>query len=764
MWVSQFRCRCVRIGLVLMMCIILICHVSLPAYAHIQNESTRQNHSEHLVLVLVPDFSFQDVKDMTSALPTDISQNLHWGAMTMRTASGINSDHHLISLSTGQHQRTVSGWRGYNREEEVKDIEAHALYRQRSGIQTTASIIHPDIFKLHAEWESETDTYPGWLGETLMAHQVSTYALGNSDVRDHKQRWAATFIMNKDGEAEGMIDERVLHKASDFPTGVQTDLDQIKQSIHHQWRSHERTFTVVELGDLKRLLSEKAHMSAEYFERSKTEWWRDFARWIEEVMHPDPSSHSSSEVAIWVLSSNVSKQAHDDGEDLAPFYMWTNQQTGGLMETKTTRQEGIVSNLDLVPTILSYFDIESPTHLPGHVIEVSSSLENKTPQMSQAMLAQWQNDIQYLFTIYNERRPIITTYIILILVLLFLATLYWGFTKQKEKHHWILVMIGSILLSPFFFLILTPLVVQLGGITWIWFLFLCSVLLSYLLYKWCPPILFVSLIGWLNALAILIDVWRGSPWMQRSFLGFDPIIGARYYGIGNEYAGILLGASIIAVVSLYVWLYKHTRWRSLKWVYFSGAAVFYAFIVLTLGSPQLGTNAGATLASVVTYIVSLWLMVQLQVGKKGGLLLFTLGLLATIAIFALHWRGEHTHIGAVLHLLADGDLAPVQEILTRKLTLNLKLVRVSLWGKLFVASLAVCLLMMFRWRAEQWQHLKHNPWFNGLRSIVLGAALLLILNDSGIVAAATAMIYGTFPFLSLKVADTPSDEIKKNER
>ena len=40
---------------------------------------------------------------------------------------------------------------------------------------------------------------------------------------------------------------------------------------------------------------------------------------------------------------------------------------------------------------------------------------------------------------------------------------------------------------------------------------------------------------------LVFDSIFNSFLQQNSFLGYDPVIGARFYGIGNEYGGIILG-------------------------------------------------------------------------------------------------------------------------------------------------------------------------------------------------------------------------------
>ena len=59
----------------------------------------------------------------------------------------------------------------------------------------------------------------------------------------------------------------------------------------------------------------------------------------------------------------------------------------------------------------------------------------------------------------------------------------------------------------------------------------------------------MSVTGFTAAL-IVLDIATGGSMIRNSVLGYDPIIGARYYGIGNEYMGVVTGSIIIAVCSL----------------------------------------------------------------------------------------------------------------------------------------------------------------------------------------------------------------------
>ena len=51
--------------------------------------------------------------------------------------------------------------------------------------------------------------------------------------------------------------------------------------------------------------------------------------------------------------------------------------------------------------------------------------------------------------------------------------------------------------------------------------------------------------------SLLIDMLTGSHLMQRNLLGYSAIEGARYYGIGNEAMGVLIGALLVLAARLW---------------------------------------------------------------------------------------------------------------------------------------------------------------------------------------------------------------------
>jgi len=518
------------------------------------------------------------------------------------------------------------------------------------------------------------------------------------------------------------------------------------QHIAQLQRQHERSFIYMTFNELE-YIHNMTNVSREMKSKLQANVIERMAEWLDQLhgtLLLEEQLQQSSHHELWIISSGPSPTANRKGARLVPFLSWSTTHQGKQMRSNTTRQPGIVSNLDLAPSIFNYFDVKPLTEWSGSVWRYHTA---------EADYETFRSHLDYIFKIYFQRGSVLKMYISFIIISLLSSTLYsWLFNKRKGIHV-VQVVMGSVLLSPLFFLWLTPLIEAVNEWIWIFILLLLSLLTSYFMYRLHAHVLFITLLGGLNTAVIMIDLLRGSEWMKRSFLGYDPIIGARFYGLGNEYAGILLGSSILLVTGMYVWLRKENKRTALlseerlKQLYFLLSTFVYIVILYLISAPQYGTNAGAALASLFTYAGAQMLLFKVRInGKQIGLLL--LFLLASLTFFVLyHLKSDHTHIGAFFEQLFYGDASVALEVIQRKWEMNLKLIRKSLWGKLFLICMVVLIFISF-WlvkKTNDYSELAH--WMSGFRAIVLGAFLILILNDSGIVAAATTILYAVFPYL-----------------
>lgn len=734
-----------------------------------------KQNDRHLLLITIPGFTFSDVDQVIKRLPPSL-RRFSLGGMTLRTARGTNRIHNLATLATGRWIQLPYGWNGYNVTEPIQENDwvggepDFDRYGQQSGRSSETEIVHPAFFSFVNSSGQTGGLAPGWFGSMLEEEGVATYVFGNSDTLSRKQRFSSVIVMNREGESKGVVDARMLTSAPRFPTGKITDFNRLQTSIERVIATHSRSLVVAEIGDVERIHAQLTDRAGENKQEVWDELYTSLGAFLQHITAWQQLALEKNErLDVWLLAPFVSKEAQRRGELLAPLMVW-NGESGGVITSPTTRQTGIVANIDVVPSLLTYFQLPVPEELAGQAFEVERPTTLMDHQHEQVQLASWNGYLNLLFTIYQQRRPVITSYLLVVMMLLITLTISWWFRREIYGEILIRMVVSTILFTPVYFLWLTPLISYVNAPLWTALLFLLSSLTSVIVYLFFRPYL-IGIVSWVTSLVLLIDLALGSVWMKRSFLGFDPIIAARFYGIGNEYAGILIGASVLALTAGKQILgsshFTEQTESKKHQLYKLFAIGWFAFNVYMLGGP--GVNFGATVAGFLTFMAAYCLLFQVKLRLKSALMLVAAALCVTIGFILLYVNQEHTHIGAALQLLLSGNIEPLAEIVQRKWELNIRLIRVSLWGKLFVLCFVVLLLILFR-REKEVQNVPRRKtqakaiWYDGLRSIVIGSVFLLLLNDSGIVAAATAMIFVTFPLIYLQTDDIGREGLQPPDR
>ena len=171
--------------------------------------------------------------------------------------------------------------------------------------------------------------------------------------------------------------------------------------------------------------------------------------------------------------------------------------------------------------------------------------------------------------------------------------------------------------------------------------------------------------------------------MKNSVLGYDPVRGARFYGIGNEYMGVLIGSLIIGVT----FFLQNTYYDILKykWILYMVSFIFLITIFF-MGSPQLGTNVGGTIAACIGLTVTILKLANFKLDYKTIFLTISFMLLALISLFVVEIFAninDQTHIGRLVTSVRNQGIGAFIVIIIRKITINLKLIRYTNWSLLF---------------------------------------------------------------------------------
>ena len=120
--------------------------------------------------------------------------------------------------------------------------------------------------------------------------------------------------------------------------------------------------------------------------------------------------------------------------------------------------------------------------------------------------------------------------------------------------------------------------------------------------------------------------------MKVSILGYDPIAGARFYGIGNEYMGFLLGTTLIGTTALV------DKYRAKEKTMKAISIIIYIVVLLTLAAPTLGTNVGGSMAAFVGFGTATLLLLK---GNISGRDIVLIGIFLILSLICLLYMMEY---------------------------------------------------------------------------------------------------------------------------
>lgn len=208
---------------------------------------------------------------------------------------------------------------------------------------------------------------------------------------------------------------------------------------------------------------------------------------------------------------------------------------------------------------------------------------------------------------------------------------------------------------------------------------------------------------------IYLDALGSNFLLKNSLLSYEPALGARFYGIGNEYLGIILAYSLI-IISEKENKYSWALWflNSLLLIYNNG-----------------GSNFGGFLTTFVLLIIN----------SPISIVLFVLVFSIIIII------SSSNHIGAFFKNALSGNFEYAFDIIKSKLSTMFKLLKINLWTELSIIWIFTYLYIFLR---------KKINWSKEIKKFLLTCVLVTIFNDSGIVACAILMaVYINYLFYNI---------------
>ena len=641
------------------------------------------------------------------------------GVMNIRTGSGYsNTESGFLTLGSGNRSFAPPLKGGAFRvEETLMSWKSGAFWRWSTGIHPENNhLLVPEFGWLVNQVEKEEiPLQPGLLGHIFRSNGWKTYLYSDQDTFAEQSRPGGYTLMDQEGILDGGVVGMAINETEPaFPYRYRFNSQKVLTAIEREIKP--RSLILVEFGDFARLDRFREELLPQQYLRLKQEIWERLDRFVGEIAW---KKWPADQFRMIILSPSLSREGVAKRSMLAPVMIRGAGYSRGLLTSGTTNWEGLVANIDLLPTLVNMAGLEPSGAIAGRIIRSIPSAEH----LNKLMILN--NKINRM---NSSQRSLLDWYLWIISTGWTATTLSILLKKRLGKGF--LLIIISVLPLAMLIMPLTP--------TILWqevSLFLLALILSFAVMRLKTTnqrYLLLSLGLWGG---LILDQLTGWNLIRFSALGYNAVAGSRYYGIGNEYMGVFLAVSLI----LAHLVTEKTKWR---WP----ALVIMALSVITLGWPQFGINFGGTLAALVGFSFYASRLYGLDWKKPKFWWAFGSIILGIVLIGLWDSRRDpefQTHLGRFFQLLINLNLPQTWQIFSRKAAMNFKLIIYSAWTKTILLTVAIVIIN--RIIAKEIVALNERLVWEGI--IIAGFAAFLI-NDSGVVAFGTCLAYGFTYILS----------------
>jgi len=313
------------------------------------------------------------------------------------------------------------------------------------------------------------------------------------------------------------------------------------------------------------------------------------------------------------------------------------------LSSQTTSERGLIAAVDLAPTILEHLGLRPlPPDMRGEPIETDGPLRSASLRALMGRLH-----------VIGGRRLKALGFLLLAWAMLLLVAA----PRQRARRWAMRAGALGVLWAPV--AVLIPAALEPGAAAEYATIALVCIALGALTDR---------LLGWPRApiapalvaiVALSADALARTQLLMRSLLGPDPILGARFYGIGNE---LKSGLAVLVLAAVAAALYPATRGRV------AALAMALAGIALAAveGSARIGAGVGGVILVSVGFAVATIMLLPGELTRRRALIVLISPLagllgLAAIDLAAAHGGGHFT--GSVLHARSAQD---VRDIIVRR--------------------------------------------------------------------------------------------------
>ena len=676
--------------------------------------SYAQNESGKVILIMLNRTGMEDILEIKS-IKEELDSRGYVSLMNIKGSKGTSDIRSYASIGWGT--------RAYLKPEDIdfvtSDDENSVIFKRRTGIEPK-NINNININMLKSSNESgEYGAYLGILQKELSENGKTISVIGNSNIPEQNRSYASLLAMDENGSIEsGKIDG--INVQDDYmPFGMRTDYEALKEHTRDYYSKSD--VLAIELGDTGRLDLYRENLNQKTYGEMHNKIYGNISDYISYVM----SELADSRDRIYIVSPYPTLLEYKNYKRLSPAFIFEGQGKG-VLYSNTTRREGVIGNVDIAADVLDYFGIKSD-FMVGRSIQKIERSDNTEFLRS---------EFEKMSTTYQLRMPVLYSYAVfemLLWISIFICILIKGVIPKKafgalsEVLQLTVVMPFVLLVEPIF---------RATSISLVLTIIISLTVILYIALKKLVKgnIERFMVISIMTGIGILADAATGQELIKRSIFGYDAMIGARYYGVGNEYMGILIGASLLSVAGL---LQK-------KKIKKTAAIIMLAITIVILGFPKMGANVGGTITASFCFLFFVLRMYNVKIDFKKLIAIsaFVCVVVAGMAFIDIFLIGSKSHLAGAIQSIISGGPVVILQIISRKLAMNASLIGGSIWSKVFIMALFIVGVLFYRpfgilKRVCNEKEFLKKGWI----SIIVGSFVGFAVNDSGVVSAATSISF-----------------------
>ncbi len=692
----------------------------------------RKGNTGKVVLVVMDRIGWNDIYEADTP---NIDRLMNIGAiglMTTNTAGSRSCNNLYVTMGAGARiTGSANSPLAFSSQDTYQGQKITDLYYQITGkVMPTGSIANLGIAQVYRNNLNRPYTVKvGALGTALREEGRSVAVIGNSDTPDRYLRYLVSMLMDDGGIVPlGDVSRSLTEKDGSRPFGIKVDSEKMIRAVDRIW--DEADVIGVEWGDTCRAEDYRYNLMDQMLEAHRQNALEDGDAFIGRLLDRLDLKRD----LIMVFTPLGPLRDLQKNNRLTPIIVAGKGVGRGWMTSASTHRMGVVTNLDVGVTVLDFFGI-SP--LPGQGGAAIRSIYNN--QGIEGILL----FNQRLVEIFNQRSFLIRGFVLLLiavvgasLFVLFFKTRYLNMMKP---------CILFIMLIPHTYMLLSMVRQSTTAGSALAALLINLLLTAAVWYIFPHTLDRILAVCVLMTAILLIDQWTGARLIQGSPLGYDVISGARFYGIGNEYMGALTGAACIGGTCIIERFVRYGRW--VTW----GVLLCLAVILSVLALPWWGANVGGAVTAFAAFgVLAILVTTHSITWKHIAVIAATLSLFiaAVFVLDSFRTVESQSHMGQTVELIRENGIQELYNIAYRKLSMNIRLFKNTIWTRVFLSSLLSMVILFYRPAGIFKDVREKYPYLSyGFISGLVGSIAAFAVNDSGIVAAATSMIYVGLSFI-----------------